>query len=306
MSDYRNEYEIRIIGLRHSGIHAIVNWVASLFEESIWFFNDCKIPCIDPFTNRGACGQQEQFGLTFANWDNLKNDRDIEKARNTNKKCILMGFEDKDLAVFADERYILPDRDKYVGKSKYVFNVVLLRDYHNYFATNFYNQHESNWLCNFPKFNSIFKLNLSDKDYNRYGRSIVAKNYSQSKWKTREKWKSYAREILGITNFIDNKICILYNKWFQNKEYRKKLAESFGLINNDRFRNIVSQVYGNRSTSRIDGDSFNGKGAEMRVLERYKLFDNNLIYQNFINEDQEAVGLSNKLFGKVIDNEQTC
>lgn len=43
--------EIRVFGLRRSGNHAILNWIAGLFEGPAWFLNNCE-PSVDPLLQR--------------------------------------------------------------------------------------------------------------------------------------------------------------------------------------------------------------------------------------------------------------
>jgi hypothetical protein len=110
-----------------------------------------------------------------------------------------------------------------------------------------------------------------------------------------EEWKTYAREFLGITNYIPNKLPISYNKWFSNKRYRRKLTKTIGGSDVDSVNNITS--YGNGSS--FDKMKFNGKANQMKVLERWKHYARNELFLEML-EDKELMKLSNKIFGNII------
>ena len=59
MAKYRNEYEIRVFHTPRSGSLAIKHWIASMFDEPIYFFNwHLWIrPRIDPF-RAGKSGKE--------------------------------------------------------------------------------------------------------------------------------------------------------------------------------------------------------------------------------------------------------
>jgi len=79
-------------------------------------------------------------------------------------------------------------------------------------------------------------------------------------------WKSYAREMLGMTAVLKRKVCIYYNAWHSSQEYRRRISAQLGLRFSDKGLNWVSDEGGGSS---FDGLQFNGKGSEMNVLNRY-------------------------------------
>tara|TARA_B100000287_G_scaffold413513_1_gene445113 strand:- start:2747 stop:3496 length:750 start_codon:yes stop_codon:yes gene_type:complete len=85
-----------------------------------------------------------------------------------------------------------------------------------------------------------------------------------------KRWNEYTKELLNETSLLENfkYTTILFDKWFSSIDYRKKLCKTFnGKIKNEEI-NKVSE-HGRGST--FDGQDKDGKGQEMKVLERYKL-----------------------------------
>jgi hypothetical protein len=60
-------------------------------------------------------------------------------------------------------------------------------------------------------------------------------------------WKEYAREFIGETAILPNKICIYFNKWYSSVEYRKSVAASLGLKFTDVGYNTISRIGGGSS-----------------------------------------------------------
>jgi hypothetical protein len=82
-----------------------------------------------------------------------------------------------------------------------------------------------------------------------------------------QRWLAYAREFIGETNFIPNKVCVSYDHWFTDKKYRKKISKQLGLKFSDSGLQGIS-LAGN-------GSSFNmmrldGKAQKMDVLNRWR------------------------------------
>ena len=82
------------------------------------------------------------------------------------------------------------------------------------------------------------------------------------------RWKSWAREFLGKTNKLSHKYCINFNEWFENYEYRKRIAYDFNLNFTDAGRDKVSRK-GHGSS--FDGMKYDGKAGRMNVLDRWRV-----------------------------------
>ena len=91
---------------------------------------------------------------------------------------------------------------------------------------------------------------------------------------------------------------ILYDRWFVSKAYRKEIADSLGLHFTDAALNQASPFGGGSS---FDGLSYLKNASEMDVLTRYKQMEDNEDYQKIIQDNEEAINLSNQLFGKYHD-----
>jgi hypothetical protein len=108
--------EIRVIGLRRSGNHAIMNWIAGLFDGVIWYFNDC-VPTSDPFTNRELTHHlpclKKRLPITGDNPD-----------------VVMHSYEDRQLTVIRDQPRI---SKRWNAEER--FDVLILRDPFNTLAS---------------------------------------------------------------------------------------------------------------------------------------------------------------------------
>jgi hypothetical protein len=111
------------------------------------------------------------------------------------------------------------------------------------------------------------------------------------------RWKEYARECLGETGFVNNKIFIDYNSWFSNKEYRKKIAKSFGFSFTDRKLNFIPHNGGGSSFDLREKD---GDAQKMDVLNRWKKLEGDNMFVNFFRDD-ELISLSKRLYPKLTE-----
>jgi len=129
---------------------------------------------------------------------------------------------------------------------------------------------------------SIYKLSFNS----------LFENYKNRLHFFKSLWKSYAKEFLGITNFFNNKILILYDKWVQNDMYRKEIINKLGLVFNDCNKNTVSG-YGHSSFDRKVKDA-----SKLNVLTRYEYFNNDPFFINIVLEDIELYNLWNDIISK--------
>jgi hypothetical protein len=113
------------------------------------------------------------------------------------------------------------------------------------------------------------------------------------------RWKEYAREYLGETDYLGNKLLINYNSWFSNKEYRINLAAKLGLDFDDRgIHEVAKWGPSIRRAESFDGLSFDGQATEMKVLERWKTYQDDPFYQGLFS-DKELITLSERIFGAI-------
>ena len=182
----------------------------------------------------------------------------------------LRNYKTKSLVMHTYEHYSLNQvmgnwfenyRDKFLGESQEKFDIVLLRDPFNLFASLIHRGE-----------------NLEDSD------SVI------------EKWIEYAREYSGITNYFRYRISINYNQWFTNRDYRNRLANKLNLTFSDAgVDNVVNVGKG----SSFNGTNYDGKASQMSVLYRYKDYLDHPIMLKVLN-NEELRDLSHEIFGSII------
>lgn len=231
--------DIRVIAMRRSGSHALLNWLAGHYDD-VWYFNDCR-PADVPQRDR-------------RHTDSLPCLPRIALAPNHSPAVLLRGFEDRKIG--SDLRTIAPSVDE-----RPVLNCLLLRDPFNLAASR-----------------------LQAATLHRYARSFR----DLAKFVLR--WKEYAREFMGETNYIGDKIAISYNQWVTSYDYRRDLAKQIDRPLNDATRNQVSKQGG--------GSSFDGRkvdGSDLKVLDRWQYFEQNEEYRQYLS-DPELVAMARDLF----------
>jgi hypothetical protein len=117
-----------------------------------------------------------------------------------------------------------------------------------------------------------------------------------------ERWKTYAREYLGMTDFMPpEKIGFSYNAWFTEQHERRKLADTLGLDFSDEGIDEVTAWGASRGSS-FDGLSYDGRAREMGVLERFRSYEDDAFYRSLF--DPEIIDLSERIFGEVPGTER--
>ena len=103
--------------------------------------------------------------------------------------------------------------DLYFGKSASRYDLIIIRDPFNLLASR---------LQRHKKF-------LEDPNYQENYLSVSRRNYLLARYSNKtmvELWIDYAQEYLGETNYLQhNKICINYNQWFADIDYRQEIAD---------------------------------------------------------------------------------
>lgn len=293
MTEYRNENEIVIHSLGRSGSHAIVNWVSSMFKEPVYFFNNCGLE--DPYKasvrymRRVRNRPIEKFFVDLPCLKRLS-ETEINQYRNIHKHCLMYSYEHKDIRKLKNGEFI-QNRDL-VGESKSRYNILILRDVFNWLASILMTKEEVRpKLDLYPEYNT-----LGRKDWARHASIIPERNYHATNKECLEFWKCYAEEFLGRTNYLkDKKICVSFNQWFLNEDYRIKIADLLNLKYSD-----FSLDYAGSPSSFDRRNYYRGKAQEMKALERWKILKDNIIYQEILNYVPEVRDLSYEIFGKEI------
>lgn len=281
--DFVNIKEISVFGLRRSGNHAIQNWIIRQNDASFVHLNDCKLygKSKNPYENFSKATISGINPLTY-HQGMLKYRRYLKyllhpkveylygRNRSELDRESLKNYRSKSLLLHSYEHYSLDQvigdwfetqRDNFVGKSQQRFDVVVLRDPFNVFAS----------------------LIHRGEDMNQVGCVI-------------QKWIEHAREYLGLTNYFKNRVCISYNQWFTDKDYRQQVAKSLDLKFSDAGINTVVSV---GKGSSFDGTAYDGMAREMPVLIRYKKYLDHPAMQKVL-AHEELRDLADEIFGAIV------
>ncbi|MEJ2249410.1 MAG: hypothetical protein P8Y70_11995 [Candidatus Lokiarchaeota archaeon] len=259
---FRNEYEIRLFGMRRSGNHAIVVWIANHFSKPIMFLNNIQ-QFSDPYLSNY---DRRVLDNCINFWE-----RPIELNRYMKKSCLLFSYENFDLRLLKDKE-LIPNKELRIGTSGRIYNILIIRDPFNLLASRI----KSNDL-------KYKKDTLNDPEWILKYRSFL------------KLWKIHAKEFTGITNYLGFKIKINYNKWFKDKIYRKSISKSLNLEFTDKGLNLVPKTGGGSS---FNGRIYNGSAQNMKIETRWKNFSDNLTFKKLL-DDPEIWNLSEKIFSNL-------
>jgi hypothetical protein len=113
-------------------------------------------------------------------------------------------------------------------------------------------------------------------------------------------WLQHAREFLGLRHYLPKtRLAVSYNRWTVDRAYRRSIAEALGLRFTDRGYSTVAATAGG---STFDGMRYDGRAAQMKVLERWKRFAGDRLYRSLF--DEEMIGLSREIFGDVTEGDE--
>lgn len=293
MIEHRNENEIVIHSLGRSGSHAIMNWIASMFKEPVYCFNNCPIGdpyrARIPYIRRVRKRLMEKFFVPIPRLSRAS-ENEISGYRNIHKHCLMYSYEHKDIRKLENGEFI-QDRNL-VGESKNRYNILILRDVFNWLASLLMTKGESR-----PKLNLYPEYNiLGRKDWAKYASVLPVRNYHSTNKEYLGFWKCYAEEFLGKTDYLkDKKICISFNQWFLDEDYRIKIANLLNLEYSD-----LSLDYAGSPSSFDKTQYYHGDAQGMGALDRWKILKDNIIYQDVLDYVPEVRELSYEIFGKEI------
>ncbi|MGB7058105.1 MAG: hypothetical protein WBD58_10410 [Geitlerinemataceae cyanobacterium] len=248
-----NQKEIRIVGLRRTGNHAIIQWIVKQQIGNVLCLNNLPID-ESPYRHRYEYPEKNDLP------EQIEKLEAEAKGEFTLKECLIYSYEDHPLkSVFSDR---FEDRhDLYLGKSRCRYDVLLLRDPFNLFASRF----------------KSHKIGVKETE-----QDMVSV------------WIEYAKEFLGETNYLKHqKICINYNEWFRDREYRRKIADLLDSEFSDAGIDEVSHYGGGSS---FNQQNLQGKARQMDVLNRWKSFADDPAYRQLF-KNPELFEYSEKIFG---------
>ena len=269
-----NDKEFRILGLRRSGNHAIVNWMQKQLSDNHIFMNHVRV-AENPYRDvyRDQCFLRSKPDLKGIRYENLNWWHNQSRGKFSPKDYLIYSYEDQEIGRVANP-YFEMMHDFYVGKSIERYDVLIIRDPFNLFA--------SRMKGNKPRENA---------------RTFDFMKVYSRRLNLPEMWVTYAKECLGETNYLKNKkIAINYNLWFSSLEYRKSISGQLGLDFSDEGFNEVVRAGGIGSS--FDQTAFAGRADKMDVLGRWKILADNPDYRQLFN-NKELLDYSEKLFGHI-------
>lgn len=249
-----NEREIMLTGMSRSGNHAIINW--------IWRQGGgrrCLLNCAEGRTNPfQSCRPMDDGGHWRVNYDGF--DIAAEAAGRFGRKDLLIhSYEDCFLSHAYSEEFER-NHDRFVGPSRQRFDLLVLRDPFNLFA-------------------SRLALDASPLTP-RMGLRV---------------WRQHAREALGERRHRrHNPLLVNYNRWVVDRDYRAGLAARLGLDFSDAGIDEVTACGGGSS---FDGLRYHGRAREMPVLERWRRFAHDPDYWALF--DRVTIDLATRIFGPI-------
>jgi hypothetical protein len=117
-----NQTEIRIVGLKRTGNHAVINWMRKQQTGEIWHLNNIKVG-------------QNPYRLLYRHYpkEHLRREAIADFVK---KDCLIYSYEDYSLQQVVDRRFE-EKHDYYLGRSQKRYDVLLLRDPFNLMASRF-------------------------------------------------------------------------------------------------------------------------------------------------------------------------
>lgn len=234
-----NNTRILFWGIQRSGNHGIINWIWEQFDDPKMFLNNQlfgKDLQASPQQSLESFGIEHNKSVRFIY--SQKHEKNWRYLWNNPPKGInqllLVSFENHDISHLSEESYRNGCNlidDSVVGKSLNTINIIILRDPFNM------------WVSNMP----------GNKPQNP------------------DLWKIYAKEYLGQTNILPNKVSINYNQWFSDPNYRMNISEKLGIAFSDNGLNVVGKFGGGSSFNKT---AFDGQAQRMSVLNRWEESNN--------------------------------
>jgi len=257
--------QLEIYAMMRSGQHAIIHWLFGQIRDPIYFCNDILCYSGDKarvergvWINGGKKPPVEVFPWYAYNVEDLS----IQNIREITKE-------------YKDVLHVVPPREKK--------KVLIIRDPFNLLAS---------------RYRFFYRINLLRAESGKLPIQPAHKTNRNSEisWFQKDaiqRWKEYAREALGDTNYLgNNKVVINYNHWFKHKRCRKKISENMGLRFSDAKLNYVPE---NGYGSSFDSETMNGKAQQMKVLERWKRLHKSPEVKRLFN-DVELIRLTLRLW----------
>jgi hypothetical protein len=267
-----NQKEIRVLGLRRTGNHAIINWIEKQAGDAV-HLNNLRVDenpykyIYQAFSGKGhqldrwMAQETSRYPQYRGEEGKLLLQREA-KGMIQPKNVLITSYEDYPIPKVASKR-AERTHDYYLGKSRQRFDVLILRDPFNLAASRL------------------------QKGF------TTVKSLSQT---VADMWVDYAKEYLGETQYLRNiKVVINYNQWVLDKRYRQAVAHQLGLEFSDAGLQEVPLFAGGSS---FDRTIFSGSAAEMKLFQRWQYYTENKCYLEMV-RNEELFYYSEKIFGSM-------
>jgi hypothetical protein len=125
------------------------------------------------------------------------------------------------------------------------------------------------WSQHVFVFESVTRLVLVRDPYNLFASRSRDKRIDLAGHEAKKLYKSHMNTVMNDSDFVG----INYNRWFAEKEYRKRLAVRLNIPFTD--EGISAIIWPGEST--FDGSDYDGRAQEMNVFERWKQLEGDFI-----------------------------
>ncbi len=231
--EFRNELEIQVFGLRRSGNHGLIAWMAQQYPAPVVFLNNAR-PFTDPFTNHMLGKVPNAVPVRRLS------PQQIQKLRRRRKPLLIVSYEDLRLPKLSRGTPIA-DHDSTVGTSRSVRRALLLRDFYN-------------WLASRVR---LFESRAESDE------AVVHRTASHMRL-----WIQYAGEFVGETSELGpNVVKVQFNAWAHDAGYRARIAEQLTIPLSNNTRATVPKTGGGSS---FDGMAYSGEADSMDLHNRWK------------------------------------
>lgn len=257
-----NQRELRVIGLRRTGNHAIINWITQQQPGTTQHLNNVAART-NPYRHKADNLRRyhPEHGKMAAIYERQAQGNFVAR------DCLIHSYEDWSLKAIAHPQFER-NRTLYLGNSAQRFEILILRDPFNLFASRL----KQGFITT-----KVKRLSMVDL------------------------WLEYAKEWLNESHHLpEPRILINYNRWFADVNYRCELAAQLGLPFSDQG---ISEVMGFGAGSSFDGTALDGQAKQMRVTQRWKVFANDSTFRQLF-KNEALWHYSEAIFGHIPETEQ--
>ncbi|MEL7333793.1 MAG: hypothetical protein AAFN12_16215 [Cyanobacteria bacterium J06560_2] len=258
-----NQKEIRVVGMRRTGNHAVLTWIEHQLSGEFFHLNNVWAGR-NPYRHKAdnLLRYHPEHAEMSQTYRRQANGKLIER------DCLLYSYEDWSLAQIVQPRFE-QNRELYLGRAAECFDVLILRDPFNLFASRL----KQNFVPTKTK-----------------GLSMVAM------------WLEYAKEFVGETQYLSQSpdqnsnrslVCVNYNRWFEDVAYRLQLSEQLGVPFSDAGLAKVPHLGGGSS---FDGTQLDGRS--MDVTNRWQRFADDPAFRALF-ENELLWTYTQRIFGEL-------